>query len=437
MLIADEMGLGKSFQALSHVAMASLSQVLILCPNSLKHNWADELAKHYGQITYTIVGSIYDEAKGRWRNASPAERAGQWAEASQVKIANYDLLTRDTGPALRQWDLVIADECTYLKSYKAARTKAAKKLRRKHSLGLSGAPVENNLEELHSIMDFCMPGLLGNYWTFRQQHMIVDHWGGVRGYKGLEQVKSRIKPHYLRRLKKDVLTDLPEKYYNPARVEMSAKEWALYDSIEDEILADIKDNPKLNVSNILTKMLRLKQLTSCMALLGEEGPWSKINALDEILEASAGHKIVAFTFFEELVRLLVDRYDCPFISGKVNSADRQQTIRDFQTSDAPLLVSTDAGAYGLTITSADIIVHIDQLWNPAKMLQREDRLHRIGQKNAVQVVNLLVKDTVDERVREILHTKQRLADWMLDEENPQFEQELIAKHDLLGMLRAA
>lgn len=421
-LLADEMGLGKTLQALSIIALSSgLRKILVLCPASVKYVWADEIDKHYPQLDYKVI------------EGTAEERKKQWASPARIKIANYELLLHDPQVRVKDWDLVIADECTYAKNYTAKRTKALKKLHRRYSLGLSGAPIENRLEELHSIFDFVMPGLLGPGWLFVAEYCVKNYWGAIIGYKGLDRVKERIAPHYLRRTKDEVLPELPAKIHNDVWIEMSRAEWRLYEAIREQIREMIAENPKLKVANILTEMLRLKQCTGAAQTLGEDIESSKITALGEILEAAEGHKVVAFTQFAELAKLVAERFDAHLLHGGIPSSRRPGLIRAFQENGRQLLVSTEAGAYGITLTAADIVIHIDQPWNPARLRQREDRLHRIGQKSTVQVINLLARRTVDEYVRKILHRKRDLMRSIFTEGQEE-SSEPVTKSDLLALL---
>ncbi len=437
-LLCDDMGLGKTFQTLSLIHISPrLSSVLIVVPSTLKLNWAEEIDKHYpGKMSYTVIGSQWREKKGRWVQVGPEVRREQWAEGTLIKIVNYELLLRDIEPRVRTWDLIVADEAgAFIKNYRAQRTKKIKALKRRYTLGVSGLPLENRLEELWSVMDFCIPNLLGPGWLFKKQHTVTDRWGTVLGYRGLEEVKDRIKPYYLRRRKDEVLKELPPKSYTDMNLELSSKEWAVYDAVVMQIRDKIAENPKLSVLNILTEMLRLKQLLGSAELLDiEDVPSTKLRALDELLMEAEGHHVVAFTEFKQLANLLVEKYGCPIISGSVKKEDRQGIVNTFQQGEQPLLVSTDAGAYGITLTQADIIVHIDQPWNPAKLRQREDRLHRIGQKRAVQVVTLKAIRTIDDKVSEILHSKGKLIEAMFDEKMPNSGKMMLTKSEVLGLL---
>lgn len=425
-LCADDMGLGKTLQALSIVALhEKLRNVLVIVPATLKFVWVDEIEKHYPQLTYTVVGG------------QPKERKLQWTEDSRIKICNYELLLRDVAPKVILWDLVIGDEITKIKNYQTKTAKLVKKLNRRYSLGLSGAPIENRLEELHSIFDFVQPGLLGSGWLFVQQHVIKDNWGKTLGYRGVDDIKEKIAPFYIRRRKSEVLKDLPDKVFSDVPIELSAEEWSLYNTIRNQIREEVKENPKLTVSIILTMMLRLKQAIADARLLGvEDIPSTKVATAVQILENAGEHKIVYYTQFAQFAYLLRDELgeEIPVIAGDVSQDDRRDIIHSFQNNGAPALISTEAGAYGVTLTAADVVVHLDQPWNPAKMRQREDRLHRIGQKNSVQVVSLMAKRTIDEHVRRILHGKMEIANMVLDDEIPDEGSIKVTRGELMSLL---
>jgi SNF2 family DNA or RNA helicase len=453
-LCADDMGLGKTFMALSIVVMHDgVRNVLVLAPATLKYTWASEIERHYSQLTYTVI------------DGGPDKRVAQWEEDTRIKICNYELLLRDVYPRVTQWDLVIGDEVTRLKNYRLTGLRTAKDedgklvrdgegnlvkekyitivgrvkaLNRIYTIGLSGAPVENRLEELWSIMDFCIPGVLGNGWVFFKQHVVTDKWGGLLRYQGIDQVKERVEPYYIRRRKREVLTELPDKVYSEVKIELSDAEWKFYGAIQGQIRDEIEDNPKLNVGSILTMMLRLKQAVDDPRLLDEKKVAStKVATIKEILEGAAGeHRVVFFTQFSTLADLLGEELEAPVIAGHVSAKERQLIVDQFQAGEYPCLVSTDAGAYGITLTAADIVVHIDLPWNPARMRQREDRLHRIGQKNSVQVVSLIAQRTIDEYVKKIIYRKGELIQQILDDEIPDSESVKLDRGELMALLGA-
>lgn len=421
-LLADDMGLGKTFQALSAAVLLDCQRVLVLCPSSLKYTWAQEVERHYPQLTYVVV------------DGDRESRKQAWAQEVNVTIANYDLLLRDEEPYLVSWDMVVADEVVWLKNWRAKRTRLARNLERRYTLGLSGVPVENDLLELHSIFDFLIPGVLGPGWLFVSQHCVRNRYGAIVGYRGLEKVKGRIAPYYLRRTKGEVLKELPPRIRTTAPVELSREEWALYEAIVLQIRQAVEANPNLKASNILAQMTKLKEVTSDPRLLGEELASSKLQALQEILASSRGHKVVVFTQFSRLAHTLGRELDCPVISGEVSPQDRDRAIRVFQDG-ANVLVSTEAGAYGVNLTAADIVVHIDLPWTPARLRQREDRLHRLGQQNVVHSVVLTARRTIDDYVLKVLHRKLELVRRVFEGEEEEIDNR-ITREELLEVLYA-
>ena len=422
-LLADDMGLGKTLQALSLISLSRMKSVLVLCPASVKYVWEEEIKKHYPSMPYIII------------EGDAEQRRQQWSGAARIKIANYELLLHDKSPSIMDWDLVICDEITRAKNYQTKTAKKVKSLDRRYNLGLSGAPIENRLEELHSIMDFVMPGLLGPGWLFVQRYCVKNRYNAIVGYRNIGQIRQKIAPHYLRRIKDDVLTELPPKTINDVWLELSDDEWDIYEVIRLQIKEMIKENPTLRVANVLTEMIRLKQCTDDCRLLGEEGiESSKVQALTDILEAAEGHQVVAFTQFAQFAKLLAAEIDdVLLIDGSVSPKRRASIIQQFQSGNNQLLIGTDALAYGVTLTAADIVVNLDQPWTPARLRQREDRLHRIGQEKNVQVVNLIARRTIDEYVRKIIHRKRELVKSVFHEESDVEEQHL-TKSDLLALL---
>ena len=263
----------------------------------------------------------------------------------------------------------------------------------------------------------------------------MDYWGNTIGYKHLEDVKARIAPYFIRRTKKQVLEELPDKVYNQVNIRLSASEWNLYGAIVEQIKAEIAENPKLTVANILTKILRLKQVLNDARLVDvPDVPSTKVATIKDIVEASEGHQIVIFTQFAKFADILGDIFDAPIIQGKVKPKRRQEIVREFQDGEHQVLISTDAGAYGITLTAADIVIHADSSYNPAKMRQREDRLHRIGQKESVQVVTLHALNTVEDDIKSIIHSKLNLIRTILDEDVPEIDTPNITKGDLMEVL---
>ena len=405
-LLADDMGLGKSFQALAAAVHTGAFPALILCPAILKANWALEIEKHFPDLSCVIV------------EGEKTKRDILWGDSTaKVVIANYELLLRDVAPLARKWKLVICDEAQRIKNAQAVTTRRVKKLSRAHSLALTGTPIENRLEDLASIMEFVQPGLLGDYWEFRRQHCVLNSWGSVIGYQGVDSVKERIAPYYLRRTKRQVLTQLPPKVYVDLEVLLSKDEHQAYIAIRDQILEFVKANPLLRASNILALLTRLRQCVDSLALVGLGTASSKLIAFQEILEGAGEQQIVVFSSFRHMAELVAETAGGMALHGEIPSRRQEEILAAFHKREFQVLACTDVLAYGRNLVSASIVVHVEPHWNPARMRQREDRLHRIGQENPVTVVNLLAKNTVDGYVRRVIQRKlSLLSDILGDDE---------------------
>lgn len=309
---------------------------------------------------------------------------------------------------------LLVHNCQKVKNANTAVHKAVKKLKSNALWALSGTPMEIRVEELYGIMSILRPAVFGSWLRFRDQHVVTDAWGNVIGQRNIELLKERIGPWMTRRRKDEVLKQLPPKLYNDVFVDMSTAEEAEYRRIKNQFLAWLKDHDKsANEMNALTQLLRLQQFTCSPALLEKESldRGSKFAMLQELVSEWDG-QVVVFTQFSTMANYLVQWLGAnpsALIAGEVPAEARVQRVTAFNAGQlGKVLVSTDAGAYGLNITSADLIVHFSQLWNPGKMHQREDRLHRIGQTKVVNVVNLLVKNTIDEGMQRILDERRKL-----------------------------
>lgn len=433
-LIADEMGLGKTLQAMAAAlvrkAQGLAKNCLVITPAGLKWNWAIEIQKFTDEKFVVIDGD-------------PEDRIAQWMRTDVFfHVVNYELLLEDLfgGRELkkqpneseekrlkreeriakakmrqrvlgevrrRMWDVIIVDECHAIKSY-SKRSSNVKYMRGRFRMGLTGTPMDGRLEELHSVMEFVSPGLLESRTRFIQKHADVDFWGKIVGYKNIDDVRKRIASCFLRRLKKDVLADLPPKVYENRMVVMSAEEKKTYDE-----LASCGHAATEEVSAMVA-IIRCKQFCDHPQLIGEAYQSSKLKALKAILEeviVENGHKVLVFSQYKQMLELLVSLFDSLGlkylrIDGDTPKQDRASMQEQFNTSSSlDLMVGTEAMSTGLNFTAADYVINYDDNWSPAIMDQRSDRAHRIGQKSTVTVVNFICKDTIEERIRQVLFGK--------------------------------
>lgn len=412
-LLGDDVGLGKTIQSLAVAEKAKTEKVLIFCPASVKWQWAGEIEKFIPSDKRTVVieGSVLQRRK-------------LWNTDARFYIANYELLLRDYSLMTRFWDLIIADEATKISNPQAKQSRAIKKLRATCRIALTGTPVSNRANEIWSIIDFCVPGVMGNYYTFLQRYCLKNQWGGIFGYQNIEELQKKIKRYMIRRQKQDVLPELPLLISTDIPFELSAEEKKVYNNLKKEILFEIKkkdiakiENP-MTIQYTLVKMTRLRQLADSMELLGYNTKSSKLEVLKELLDSGLnnGRKAIVFTQFAEMADILernLAKYKPLKISGKIKEKYQDVIDRFNAGEENKILIVTSAGQYGLNIQRASMVFHYDCEWSLAKMKQRTGRAHRIGQKDAVLEYNLLAKGTVDYYVKKVLHAKARLSDEIL------------------------
>ena len=439
-LMGDDMGLGKTIQSLAVAEKAKAEKVLIFCPASVKWQWASEIEKFLypngapeGEIV-VVEGNkrtrdLMLEDKIVVRRESWKGKANGWRKSTGGRffIVNYELLLRNFDSMnCREWDMIIADEATKISNATAKQSKAIKRLRAKRRIAMTGTPVSNRANDVWNIIDFIQPGVLGNYFSFLQRYCLKNQWGGVFGYRNLDELQAKIKRYMIRRMKVDVLPELPEKITSDLPFELTDEEKDLYKKLKKEILFEIEaqhiakiENP-MTIQYTLVKMLRLRQLADSTELLGHQTKSSKMELLKEKLEevfgANGGRKAIVFTQFAEMADILereLAEYKPLKISGTIKEEYRDVVAKFNENEDHRVLVMTSAGQFGLNIQRASVIFHYDQEWSLAKMQQRDGRAHRFGQKDSVLVYNLLAKGTVDYYVKKIIHAKAELSNQVL------------------------
>lgn len=407
-------------------------KALIVTPASLKYNWPMEIEKFTDEKYVVIDGK------------KPDERIAQWMRDDVFfYVVNYELLLADlfggvilkekedetpeqkakreeriktakrrqrilTPVRTRVWDFIACDEAHFLKNSRSKRTRNVKSLKARFRMALTGTPMDGRLEELHSVMEWVMPGLLESKTRFLQKYATVDIWRKVTGYKNIGEVTTKIAPYFIRRLKKDVLKDLPDKIYQNRIVVLTPKEMSIYKGLAEaghEVTED---------AEALVCVLRCKQFCDHPRLIGENIKSSKYEALREVLQEVVienGNKAIIFTQFKEMLNILVELFDelglkYLRIDGDTPKQERAKMQTQFNNdSSIDLMIGTEAMSTGLNFTSATYVINYDDNWAPAYMAQREDRAHRIGQKSVVTVVNFVCKNTIEERIRSVLYSK--------------------------------
>lgn len=437
-LLADEMGLGKTLQVIS-VLLARKVQTnlpsLIVVPASVVYNWEAEIKKFAPELKTIVLGG------------TKKERREQLAHVSdQVLITSYDSLKRDLELYEKlTFDLEVIDEAQNIKNAKAAVAKAVKIIKSAHRIALTGTPIENNLSELWSIFDYLMPGFLGEYEYFKNNYekpIVKDD-----DKKTERQLSQIIAPFVLRRLKKDVLKDLPDKNEQVVYAKLNGRQGEIYSAQTQKLIAQLsKQNDrdfKKQRFQVLAEITKLRELCCDPHLLYEDyrGKSAKLSATLELIDNSLadGHKILLFSQFTSMLDIIEKKLQKAkittfVITGSTPKQKRQELIKEFNELDHPaiFLISLKAGGTGINLTSADVVTHYDPWWNVAAENQATDRAHRIGQKHNVQIYKMVAKDTIEEKIVELQERKEKLADEVLNGE--EFGSSTLDKDDLLNIL---
>ncbi len=420
-VLADDMGLGKTVQTLAHVLVEHEAgrldrPVLIVAPTSTLPNWRAE-AERFAPTLRTLV------LRGADRKALFAEIA-----AHDLIVTSYPLLARDRERfAEHEFHLVVLDEAQNIKNPAAAVAQAAKSLKTRYRVCLSGTPVENRLEELWSLFDFLMPGFLGNLTRFRKTFKTpIEAHGDADASRRLSR---RVRPFVLRRTKDLVAKELPEKTTLVERVELTGSQRDLYESLRlamDERIRDLVAKKGFEKSRIeiLDALLRLRQaccdprlikLDTAKKVKGS----AKLERLMELLGelVQEGRRVLIFSQFTTMLDLIEDELkaaEIEWVRISGDTEDRETPVQRFQAGEVPVfLISLRAGGTGLNLTAADTVVHYDPWWNPAVEAQATDRAHRIGQTKSVLVLKLVAEGTVEEKILDLQEKKARLAESIL------------------------
>ncbi len=434
-LLGDEPGLGKTIQSLATVIINCASKILIICPNTLKKNWEDEIHKWLKNASSIII------------QGTKKQREQQWEKDVRFYIMNYELLLREIEEIKNiKWDYIIADESTRISNPQTKQSKLIKKINATHRLALTGTPLGNSIQDIWNILDFCQPGLLGNYWNFTEKYCIKNHWRAIIGYKNLSELKRHVTAFMIRRKKIEVLQELPEKLYETIYIELTYTERKIYNAVKNEITEELKKyeiNDRINdkyLSNILVKMVRLKQVVDSAELISDTSFSSKIEALKELLNDILYNdsKVIIFTQFAKMSEILqreLIKYKPLLYNGKTSNENRHIIVKQFNNNNInKALIMTDAGSYGLNLQKANYVIHFDLPWSLSKLEQREGRAHRIGQKNALTVYKLIVQNSIDEYIIKVLEKKRKLSNEILGDKE-RLRKIKFTKRDITELLR--
>ena len=438
-ILADDMGLGKTLQMISVLKSAKergqLGTALIVSPASLVYNWKEEFAKFASDLKVKLIVGQQEER---------AELIHDY-QNSDVLVTSYDLLKRDIAEYENaRFNYQVLDEAQYIKNYSTAAAKSVKLIQSKHRYALTGTPIENRLSELWSIFDYLMPGFLYKYETFRKQleTPIVKY----KEEAASEQLKKMVAPFILRRLKGDVLKDLPDKMEETRYAKLEAEQQQLYDAqvvhMKEVIANQDADDFERNKLQILAELTKIRQICCDPELLFEKysGGSAKRQACVELIQSAieGEHKMLVFSQFTSMLELLeqdlkTQNIKYYKITGATPKEKRVEMVSAFNVDDTPVfLISLKAGGTGLNLTGADMVIHYDPWWNQAVQNQATDRAHRIGQTKVVTVYKLIAKDTIEEKIVKMQESKRDLADSILSGETGGITR--MSKEELLELL---
>ena len=439
-ILADDMGLGKTLQVIALLTAfyqekteqkaagneGSGSELplpsLIVCPASLVYNWGQEFARFSPEIRVLLIAGTAKERQEQLEEQMRMEAS----EGAQVIITSYDLLKRDRAAYLgRTFEYEIIDEAQVIKNAKTQGAKAVKEISANVRFALTGTPVENRLSELWSIFDFLMPGFLYSYRKFRERYEppIVKN----QDPEALTALRRMTGPFVLRRLKKDVLRELPGKEERIVYSAASGRQQKLYTASALKLKEALaggawSGNGKLEV---LSQLMRLRQICCDPALCFEDytGESAKLETCVSLIASAsaAGHKILLFSQFASMLerireRLLQEGISSHLLVGATPKEERSRMVQAFASDEVPVfLISLKAGGTGLNLTAADIVIHYDPWWNVAAQNQATDRAYRIGQEKPVTVYKLILKDTIEENLLKLQNAKLALAAQVVSE----------------------
>lgn len=421
-LIADDMGLGKTIQAIAAceilAQVVGIERVLVVCPTSLKHQWKQEIEKSCDRSAMVVEGTL-------------AGRSSLYAEDSFYKITNYDVIRRDAD-AIRKWgpDVVILDEAQRIKNWKTQRAQSIKRLDSKYAVVLTGTPLENRLEELHSIVEFVDRYRLGPMFRFLAEHQHVDGTGRTIGYRNLDRIGKTLASVLIRRTKRQVLPQLPERLDKNYFVPMTQEQMEHHEenrAIVARIAAKWRRFGFLSEADQRRLMIALQNMRmSCNStyLLDKKTDFGyKADELLAVLRESferPADKAVVFSQWLGTHELLLSRLESAGIGyalfhGRIDSKDRRSLIMQFKEDPkCRVFLSTDAGGVGLNLQNASTVVNMDLPWNPAILDQRIGRVHRLGQHRPVRVVNFVAQGTIEQGMLSVLAFKQSMLAGVLD-----------------------
>ena len=428
--LADDMGLGKTLQTIAMLLYrAEKGASLVVAPASVILNWQSEINRFAPALNCLVLN-----------NGQDRDTIIKNSEAYDIVLTTYGLLITQEELCNKEWNMVVLDEAHTIKNRDTKMSKSAMKLKGDFRLLLTGTPVQNHLSEIWNLFQFMNPGLLGSYEHFFNNFILP-----VENEKNTErrkQLKNMIAPFLLRRTKNEVLQDLPGKTEIVISVEQTKEENLFYEKLRYDAEQRL-NNKEMTAIQTLAEITRLRQAASNMRLVDDSvsKTSSKLEAFFKLYEdiTDNDHRALVFSQFTSHLALLkeeLDRRNIPYLylDGSTPVNERLKLVKKFQTGDQPLfLISLKAGGLGLNLTAADFVVHLDPWWNPAIEDQASDRAYRIGQQRPVTIYRLITKNTIEEKILDLHHTKKNIADSLLEGTNMSNK---LTRDDLLLLLRS-
>ncbi len=436
-IIADEMGLGKTLQAIATSILKrdlfNFKRTLIICPASLKYQWQQEIEKFSSERALVIEGNKKERSL-IYKNSD-----------TFFLITNYEAVLRDV-ITIKNYppDLVILDEAQRIKNYETKTSTAVKSIPRKHSLVITGTPIENRLIDLYSVMNFVNPELLAPLWEFSMQHCYFDKSkkNRITGYFNLQSLKEKLDTVVIRRQKKDVMTQLPELTEITIPIELTQEQSEMHAGFAQALTMYINKKHKTiyDMQRIFQLLTSMRMVCDSTYLIDKESNISpKLKELEEILLEKLDiigqkRKIIIFSEWKTMLHLIENFLKSKNIgyvrlSGEVAVKNRGKLISEFADNpDCLVFLSTEAGGAGLNLQMADTVINFELPWNPAKKNQRIGRIHRIGQKSQnLTVFNLVSLNSIEERIASGIVVKEALFDAVLNQNDPTDEVDFSAK----------
>ncbi len=423
-LIGDDMGLGKTIQAIAAAELMGrlykIEKVLIIAPTSLKYQWKSEIDRFTDRSAEVIEG------------LTPRRKA-LYGSDTFFKLTNYELVHRDLD-LIRAWgpDLIVLDEAQRIKNWKTRTAQTVKSLESPFAIVLTGTPLENRIEELHSLMEFVDRRHLGPLYRFVHNHRLTDQHGKVIGYHDLEKVRNSLKTVMLRRRKHEVLKQLPSRVDKNFFVPMTKEQMDVHQDYYDIVVRLVA---KWRRYRFLCEadQRRLQMALACMRMVADNtwlidkrtlnGP--KLVELEIILQElmqEGKEKAVVFSqwhLMTDLVAKLLEANGIGYVhlNGSVPSKERKGLMASFRDDpDCRVFLSTDAGGVGLNLQSGSVLINLDIPWNPAVLEQRIGRIHRMGQKKPVRIINFVSRGSIEERILDLIKFKKSLFAGVLDDD---------------------